>query len=79
MKWGVNWVVEGDFNMVLKRSERSGDQFSVVEEFKNNIKGLNLMDLPLSGGCWTWSKDRSNPSFSRVDIFLCMQISLFNS
>lgn len=37
--------------MVLRREERSGDNFSiaVAEEFKDNLNRLDLVDLPMTG------------------------------
>lgn len=41
-KWGDNWPVGGDFNMVLRRKERSGGNFStaVAEEFKDTLDSI---------------------------------------
>lgn len=49
---GAKDVVGGDFNMVLKREERSGEYFStsIVQNVKENIDKLGLEDLPLKGG-----------------------------
>lgn len=39
-------------------------------EFQSLFSDLDLMDLPLHGGKWTWSNQREQPSFPRIDIFL---------
>ena len=36
-------------------------------EFSDFIEDLNLVDLPLNGGCYTWSSGLANPSMSRID------------
>lgn len=71
-RWGNLEVVGGDFNMVLKREEHSGNQFSdsIVREFNENLDLFNLTDMPLSGGYWIWSNQQASPSFSRIDRFL---------
>lgn len=61
-RWKGPWEVGRDFNMILHKSERSGDQFSAkcADEFKEIVDRLGLMDLPLVGGRWTWSNLRQN-------------------
>lgn len=65
-------VVTRDFNIILRRSEQSGDHFfvSLVMKFKDNIDKLELADLPIKGGNWTWSNQRDTPSFFKIDRFL---------
>lgn len=62
-------MVGADFNMILRRWERSGGGNTNVEieEFKQVVDRLNLMDLPLAGGRWIWTNLRSCPSCSRID------------
>lgn len=50
--WGSIGVIGGDFNMVLRRCERSRTQFSeqISQELKECIVSLDLEDLPLCGG-----------------------------
>lgn len=71
-KWMGSWVVGGDFNMVLKRSERTGDHFHsrCVEEFKETLDRYDIIDLLLVGGRWMWSNQRKNMSCSRIDRFV---------
>lgn len=49
------------FNMVLRRGERTSETISrvLVEEFKITLENLDLVDLPLTGGKWTWTNQRS--------------------
>lgn len=64
--------MEDDFNMAPKRGERSGGSFSskLAVEFKTTLVSLDLVDLPLMRGKWTWTNQCSNPSCSRIDRFL---------
>lgn len=56
-KRGLPWIVGGDFNMVLSRFEGSREHFSraCANEFKETLDWLDLMDLSLIRGKWTWS------------------------
>jgi exonuclease III len=70
--WGVPWVVGGDFNVVRFPSERFGSVgFSpAMHDFSDFIFANGLIDIPLSGGNFTWSNNREVASMSRIDRFL---------
>ena len=38
-----------------------------MEKFSEFIDDLNLIDLPLEGGSYTWSSGTVQPSVSRID------------
>ena len=38
-----------------------------MEKFSDFIEDLNLIDLPLEGGSYTWSSGTEQPSMSRID------------
>ncbi|KAG6639907.1 hypothetical protein CIPAW_10G134600 [Carya illinoinensis] len=59
----------GNFNIVHFPSERSGTHrhSATMEEFSEFVFDLDLMDLPLLGGEFTWSNGQG---WSRLDRFL---------
>ena len=71
-RWAQPWCVFGDFNAVRFPNERSGsNRFSAsMTDFSDFIEDMNLVDLPLHGGRYTWCNGATNPSMSRIDRIL---------
>ena len=67
--WDVPWCYIGDFNIVRFPSERLGGSrlTLAMENFFEFIEELNLIDLPLEGGSYTWYSGSNQPSMSRMD------------
>ncbi|XP_042972866.1 uncharacterized protein LOC122304675 [Carya illinoinensis] len=65
--WDIPWCMGGDFNIIFFPSERSGHlrNSTAMEEFFEFIFELDLMDLPLVGGEYTWSNGRVWSKFDR--------------
>lgn len=70
--WRVPWCVGGDFNVVGFPHERFGARtFSqAMMEFNDFINEVELVDLPLIGGQFTWSRNSDTHHCSRIDRFL---------
>ena len=70
--WNEPWCVAGDFNMIRFPSEhgRGGRLSPTMRRFSEVIKDLELRDLPLQGGLFTWSGGLNNWLKSRIDRFL---------
>ena len=67
--WNVPWCCIGDFNIVRFPSERLGNSrlTLAMELFSEFVEDLNLIDLPLERGSYTWSRGSDRPSMSRID------------
>ncbi|KAK0601262.1 hypothetical protein LWI29_022564 [Acer saccharum] len=68
----------GDFNTVLDQSERKGGPGSLtsMRNFRRFIDSANVIDLPMQGMLYTWSNNRENESWARLDRFLCDPVLL---
>ena len=69
--WSDPWCVGGDFNVIRLPSERRNclNMSSAMRRFSEVIDELQLRDLPLVGGSYTWCGGLNNRSVSRLDRF----------
>ncbi|XP_026383459.1 uncharacterized protein LOC113278956 [Papaver somniferum] len=67
--WEDPWVLCGDFNATRFLYERSGRNTNTrsMKKFASLVQHQHLMDLPLIGSHYTWSR---NSSWSKIDRFL---------
>ena len=70
--WENPWCVGGDFNEILSPNERSrgGRISNSMRRFTDVLNDLDLRDLPLQGGHYTWQGGSNGRSMSRLDRFL---------
>ncbi|KAK8510034.1 hypothetical protein V6N12_035357 [Hibiscus sabdariffa] len=71
-RFNISWVVGGDFNAYLAADEKMGfscNSFS-MRLFKDFLQNIQRIDLPLTGGAFTWCNNRDPPTFVRLDRFI---------
>ena len=70
--WSDPWCIGGDFNLIRfpNESRRGGRLSSSMRRFSEVIDDLDLRDLPLQGGPFTWSGGLNNQAMTRLDRFL---------
>ena len=70
--WGDPWCLGGDFNVLRFPGERNreGRWTGTMRRFSQIIDELELKDLPLQGGVFTWTGGLGNQRMARLDKFL---------
>ncbi|XP_026459532.1 uncharacterized protein LOC113360212 [Papaver somniferum] len=66
------WMLGGDFNATLSADERNrpGGGLANRKSFRSFVNRYSLIDLPLSGGRFTWTNSQQPPLLIRLDRFL---------
>jgi exonuclease III len=71
----TNWLVFGDFNLVLTNEEKAGGNPidpNITTSFRNTLAHCDLQDLGYTGGIYTWTNKHPEDHLiqSRLDRFL---------
>lgn len=63
------WMVLGDFNMILRASEKSYDHINraMMNRFRSFVDDHELKELYMHGRMFTWSNKRNAPTFTKID------------
>lgn len=69
--WPNQWVIRGDFNVCRFENERLNcvKRSRAMRNFSNVIQDLCLVDLPLQGTFYTWTRGEDIIQASRIDRF----------
>ncbi|KAL6327163.1 hypothetical protein AAG906_015202 [Vitis piasezkii] len=70
---GATWVFTGVYGPLPKRKGRKGaaeEESLTMRRFAETVDDLELVDLPLQGGEFTWSGGLNNQAWARLDRFL---------
>jgi hypothetical protein len=70
-----NWLIFGDFNIVLNSDEKVGGNsidYNITNSFRNTIDMCNLNDLGFTGPKYTWHNRQQDGDYiqARLDRFL---------
>ena len=70
--WGDPCCIGGDFNILrfLEERNKEGRWTGALRRFSQIIDDLELKDLPLLGGEYTWARGLGNQRMASLDKFL---------
>jgi hypothetical protein len=79
----TNWLLFGDFNLVLSSFEKAGGNpidYNIAEAFRNNLDDNNLEDLGYKGAQFTWHnrQDENHYIQARLDRFCASTNWIYN-
>jgi hypothetical protein len=63
------YLIGGDFNIIRCASEKNkgGGVHRHAQLFNSIINSLDLLEIHMNGGRFTWSNNQSNPTLERLD------------
>lgn len=67
--------MDGDFNEIRFIKERKGEDVvdKFMRVFSEFVDNHAMVDLPMVGNDFTWSRGEASPSFSRIDRFFYLR------
>lgn len=63
------WAIIGDFNLILDETDKNNRRINrrTMCLFRQCVAELELLDVHLHGRRYTWSNERENPTWVRLD------------
>lgn len=63
------WMVLGDFNMILRASEKNNSNInrSMMNKFRQFVDDHELKELYMHGRRFTWTNEGDNPTLTKID------------
>lgn len=63
------WMILGDFNMILRASEKNNTNInrSMMNKFRSFVDNNELKELHMHGRRFTWSNERDAPTMTKID------------
>ncbi|KAE8797283.1 hypothetical protein D1007_27529 [Hordeum vulgare] len=63
------WVILGDFNMILRANKKSNSNINrtMMGKFWRFMDDHELKEPCLHGRTFTWSNERNDPTFTKID------------
>lgn len=79
----ANWIIFGDFNMILNGNEKRGGNimdYNLADKFQNTIDSYSLHDIGYNGTKYTWANNQANEHHiqERLDRYLASQTWIIN-
>lgn len=63
------WMILGDFNMILRASEKNNTNLnrSTMGKFRTFVDNNELKEVYMNGRRFTWSNERDTPTMTKID------------
>jgi hypothetical protein len=63
------WMIIGDFNMILRASEKNNDRLdrNTMARFREFVRNQELREVYMHGRLYTWSNEPERPTLTRID------------
>jgi endonuclease/exonuclease/phosphatase family metal-dependent hydrolase len=63
------WMILGDFNMILRASEKNNTNLNrtMMNKFRSFVDNNELKELYMHGRRFTWSNEREVPTMTKID------------
>jgi hypothetical protein len=78
-----HWLLIGDFNLIYKAQDKNNGRLNrgLMLRFRRALNHMEVQELDLKGGQFTWSNNQTNPTLTRIDRAFCTPVfeNLYNN